>query len=592
MIDIRELKERLGWLIWLRWIGIVGVLVVTHAIREIAFMSFSLIPVYGILGFASLYNAFFAWKMRFSDTNPERIALSQILLDQVTLAFAVYFSGGCDSPFIYFFIFHVVISGIILPWEKTIFVACLAVAFPGLVMGLKHLGILPHYGIFEKGPMLFTDMNLIGSYGLAFVVTVFLTAYFVTYLSKKLYEKNEEVVRLYTLSERLRSTIRLREVIEIVEQEVRGLTGASKSIFLSLDRDKRRLTYAVGGEQAAIPMMDKNSLTDAVVQGAARIIDRRVVTSDHEARLLDRLGSRRSMVLPVIGASLLSCREYFHCNDTECGAYEKGTGKCWQLSGTHCKGTIAANYWEKLELCLACELFTPIGVYVLDMPAGYLPLADVDLNACMRLLEASGLAVSNAILYEKTMELSKTDGLTGLKNHKEFKTVLNAEFLRAKRYARTFAVLMIDVDDFKHYNDTNGHPQGDILLKKLSELIKDNFKDTDIVARYGGEEFSVLLVEPGPKDQAVIIAERLRGMIDWCDFPKQETQPGGKLTVSIGISCYPDDGPTAAEIVRQADAALYRAKREGKNRVAVASRASGGSEGPDAPREPHTPHLA
>lgn len=570
-IEREELRERLKWLIRLRWVGIIGVLVVTHVVREIAFMTFSLIPVYAILGFASFYNGYLTWKMRFPNADPARLALFQILLDQATLALAVYFSGGCDSPFIYFFIFHVVISGIILPWKKTMFVAGLAVVFPALVMGLKHQGILPHYGIFKTGPMIFTDLSVIGSYGLAFIVTIFLTAYFVTYLSKKLYEKNEEVARLYTLSERLRSTIRLREVIEIVEREVRGLTGSSKSIFLSLDKEKRRLVYTVGGEQVAIPLMDKNSFTDAVVKGTAKIIDRRVVTSDYETRMLERLESKRCMALPVMGASLLSCREYFHCADSECGAYGKETGRCWQISGTHCKGTIKANYWEKLEVCVSCELFTPVGVYALSMPAGYLPLADADLNACMRLLDASGLAVSNAILYEKTMELSKTDGLTGLKNHNEFKSAVRAEVLRAKRYQRRFAIFMSDVDNFKHYNDTNGHPQGDALLKKMAELIKDNFKDTDIVARYGGEEFAVLLLEPGSRDQAVVVAERLRGMIDWCQFPKQETQPGGNVTVSIGVSCYPEDGNTAEDIIKSADDALYRAKREGKNRVVAAS---------------------
>lgn len=112
--------------------------------------------------------------------------------------------------------------------------------------------------------------------------------------------------------------------------------------------------------------------------------------------------------------------------------------------------------------------------------------------------------------------------------------------------------------------------QGDALLKKMAELINDNFNDTDIVARYGGEEFSVLLLESGSKEQAVVIAERLRGMIDWCKFPKEESQPGKKVTVSIGVSCYPDDGNTAEELIKAADDAMYRAKREGKNRVVAA----------------------
>lgn len=221
---------------------------------------------------------------------------------------------------------------------------------------------------------------------------------------------------------------------------MRRLSGSSKSIFFSLDKEKRLLVYTAGGEQVAIPLMDKNCFTDAVVKGVARIIDRRVNTSDYEMRILERLESRRCLVLPVMGASLASCREYFQCTDTECGAYEDVTGKCWLLSGTHCRGVIMADYWKKLEVCLACELFTPIGVFARDMPAGYQPLADVDLNACMRLLDAAGLAVSNAILYERTMELSKIDSLTGLKNHKEFMSPVQLEVLRARRYHHRLAI--------------------------------------------------------------------------------------------------------------------------------------------------------
>ena len=107
------------------------------------------------------------------------------------------------------------------------------------------------------------------------------------------------------------------------------------------------------------------------------------------------------------------------------------------------------NVIEKLDACLACELFTPVGLYVLDTSREHMPFEEFDINACMRLLDASGLAVSNALLYEKTMELSKTDGLTGLKKHREFKDAFNAEILRAKRYQRPSSLLMIDIDYFK-----------------------------------------------------------------------------------------------------------------------------------------------
>jgi diguanylate cyclase (GGDEF)-like protein len=239
------------------------------------------------------------------------------------------------------------------------------------------------------------------------------------------------------------------------------------------------------------------------------------------------------------------------------------------MSVTHCRGKIMRNYIEKLDTCLACELFTPVGLYALSVPAGFTPLDKIDVDACMRLLNAAGLAVSNALLYEKTLELSKVDGLTGLKNQREFKEAFQSEYLRAKRYKRRFSVMMIDADNFKLYNDTHGHPQGDILLKKIAALISENLKETDVIARYGGEEFAVLMLETS-KTEGFEVAERLRSMVEWCKFPKEETQPGGRLTVSIGVSGYPEDGESVEELLEAADAALYCAKRRGKNMVLAA----------------------
>lgn len=568
-IDDHDLKKRLTWLVNLRWGGILGVLVGTHIAHEMSALSFSLIPVYLILGVASISNYVYLRRLKLSHENLKRLALIQIGVDQLILAFSVYFSGGCDSPFIYFFIFHVVISGIILPWRQAFAFAGTAVALPTSVVGLKHLGVLPHYGIFKNEPMII-DNTAIVFYGAAFISTVFLTAYFVSYLSRQLYNKNEEVLQLYNLSERLRSSIRFKDVIGIIERELQKFAGTSKIAYMPLNKEKRILSLKIAGEEMHIPLIDKNSFTDALLRGVAVILDRRYVKSDLEIRALDLMGAKRCMILPLMATSVQSCAEYFQCTDIECDAFGSSDGKCWQNSGAHCRGAIHGNYVDKLTACLACEIFTPVGVYLLDISKEQLPFLKVDTDAAMRLLHAAGLAVSNALLHEKTMKLSKTDGLTGLKNHREFKEAFQAELLRSKRYQRGFSFLMVDVDHFKHYNDTNGHLQGDVLLKKIAELIQDNFKDTDTVARYGGEEFAVLLLETEGKDSAVAVAERLKGMVDWCKFPHEESQPGGKVTVSIGVSCFPGDGNTVEELIQAADAALYCAKREGRNRVVAA----------------------
>ena len=566
--NTKDLKKRLTWLVNLRWGGILGALIAIFVAHEMPFLSISLISVGLILGVAALCNLFYLWRLKLSRENLERLALVQIIVDQFILAFSVYFSGGCDSPFIYFFIFHVVISGIILPRHAFSF-ASTAVLLPVFVIVLKHAGVLPHYGIFKREP-LFVGRPMIVSYGIAFITTIFLTAYLVTYLSRQLYKKNEEVMQLYSLSERIRSSIRFDDVIGTIERELREFTGARSSVYIPLNKERRTLLLKIGDLELNIPLIDKNSFTDAVLRGAALILDRRYVTSEYDIKALVLMGAERCIVLPLTSATHQPCHEYFQCKDRQCAAYDNKEGKCWQFSGMHYKGAIHGIYVDKIAACLACELFTPVGVFLLDISKERVQLPDIDMEAAMRLLDTASLAVSNALLHEKTVQLSKTDGLTGLKNYREFKEAFQKELLRSKRYQRISSLLMIDVDHFKRYNDAYGHPQGDVLLKNMAELIQNNFKDTDIVARYGGEEFAVLLVEIGAKDQAVAVAERLRVMVERHRFSYEEAQPGGSVTISVGVSCYPEDGLAADELIQAADEALYRAKNEGRNRVVVA----------------------
>jgi diguanylate cyclase (GGDEF)-like protein len=163
-------------------------------------------------------------------------------------------------------------------------------------------------------------------------------------------------------------------------------------------------------------------------------------------------------------------------------------------------------------------------------------------------------------------QLSLTDGLTELYNHRHFYDLLEIEMSRSNRKNRTFCVLMIDVDDFKEYNDTLGHTQGDHALRFLAWLLKHHARMSDMVCRYGGEEFSILSPETNTA-QGIIAAERFRQIIEETEFEHQEIMSRKNLTISVGIACYPDDSQDVNELVKKADEALYQAKREGKNRV-------------------------
>lgn len=170
---------------------------------------------------------------------------------------------------------------------------------------------------------------------------------------------------------------------------------------------------------------------------------------------------------------------------------------------------------------------------------------------------------------------SQSDALTGLFNMRYFRQQLVEEFSRAQRYGRPLTLLMIDVDHFKAYNDKNGHPAGDIVLKEVSRIFIRNVRGTDVVARYGGEEFVVLLPET-PLDSGVSVAEKIRRSVEEHYFPFAGSTVGERLTVSIGVASYPDVHINSdQDLVESSDKALYAAKKNGRNRVYVFSRSDG-----------------
>ncbi len=172
------------------------------------------------------------------------------------------------------------------------------------------------------------------------------------------------------------------------------------------------------------------------------------------------------------------------------------------------------------------------------------------------------LVTMNRILQE----LAVKDGLTGLYNHRYFHEIMDIELNRSRRHRHEFSLLFIDVDHFKLYNDSHGHLQGDQLLRDLSEQLTSRVRSSDTVARYGGEEFVMILPETN-KPGALTLAGNLCRHIAEYDFDGAHSQSPGKVTVSIGVASYPNDGVEPNQLIETADQALYRAKQAGRNRV-------------------------
>jgi diguanylate cyclase (GGDEF)-like protein len=178
------------------------------------------------------------------------------------------------------------------------------------------------------------------------------------------------------------------------------------------------------------------------------------------------------------------------------------------------------------------------------------------LNALRATGNQLGIAIENSYLYEEVKLSSLHDPLTGLGNRRYMQMQMETDLEVCKRYSGRFAVVMLDIDHFKKYNDTYGHVEGDRLLARLSDLFNRGVRNADRVFRYGGEEFLVLLPETDLPD-ACVEAERLRRAVE----------SDGRVTISLGVSAYGDAAQTGEALIMKADEALYRAKQNGRNRV-------------------------
>jgi len=179
-------------------------------------------------------------------------------------------------------------------------------------------------------------------------------------------------------------------------------------------------------------------------------------------------------------------------------------------------------------------------------------------------------ALQSARQYEEIRRLTFIDGLTPAFNHRYFQEALVKEIHRHERTGHDFALAMLDIDNFKFINDTFGHPVGDEILKGLVDELMSNARDTDIVSRYGGEEFAIIFPDT-PLASARDAAQRMLELVARREFPMAQIGRTLRVTVSIGVAVYPHDGPTSTDLVARADAALYFAKKNGKNQVAMAS---------------------
>jgi len=222
-----------------------------------------------------------------------------------------------------------------------------------------------------------------------------------------------------------------------------------------------------------------------------------------------------------------------------------------------------------------------------DQVVGYLSVRDphdrkvptVEKVQTLEIFAAQAVtALQSARQYEEIRRLTFIDGLTPAFNHRYFQEALSKEIHRHSRSGHEFALAMLDIDNFKRVNDTFGHPVGDDILRGLVEELMTNARESDVVARYGGEEFAIIFPDT-PAASAKDAANRMRDLIERRDFRVAQISRTLHITISVGVAVYPHDALTSTDLISRADAALYFAKKNGKNQVAIAGELPASDEG-------------
>jgi diguanylate cyclase (GGDEF)-like protein len=228
-----------------------------------------------------------------------------------------------------------------------------------------------------------------------------------------------------------------------------------------------------------------------------------------------------------------------------------------------------------------------VGVLNVTDKAGGGSYTEVDLSLIESIAPQMALALDRAEWQEKATQfqlMSITDPLTGMLNRRYLIERLDEELKRSKRQDYSMSFMMIDIDDFKVYNDRNGHQAGDLALEMTAQCLKSALRSADVASRYGGEEFCILLPQTTIQE-ATAIAERIRRRVLRMRFPHGKSQPLGAVTVSIGLSSYSEGIETPEAVIEVADRALYLAKHRGKNRVETYEPAEAEGRDKDVPEE-------
>ena len=334
-------------------------------------------------------------------------------------------------------------------------------------------------------------------------------------VTRGLNRKNEQLGALYQIVTEVTDTLSLRYVVETTVDQAKTLVSAELVVLRLLEAEKLEVA-GVAGEKDQADRLQTVTLGNGIT---GRVAKRgKPVKVDEDAQSLLSAAenvpwAESGLVVPLI-----------------VGARVVGTIGCWSSSAKH---------------------FSEDDQRILEMMASQV-----------------ATAVVAAELHEHTEHRAHHDPLTGMPNRHQLAEDSAGSLKTLIRDQEDFAVAMLDIDGFKHFNDDHGHHVGDVTLQKVAQVLESSLRDVDRVYRYGGEEFLIIFSSAGEGD-AVAMAERLRRAVEMTPLTGADLEPVGPITVSLGVACHPRDGNDLDDLIRLADAALLEAKRQGRNRVVM-----------------------
>nr|MBN2276660.1 sensor domain-containing diguanylate cyclase [candidate division Zixibacteria bacterium] len=481
-----------------------------HSIEEYTSVS--------ILALAYLITLYIFWRLiRLGNHDMQKPYLAIMVFEIVFISMMIKITGGIQSDFYLLYYLTATFTAYLMTMRATLVLAG--------ILSITYLVVIQRDITIDNGVDLFLRIGLIWSFPLA-----------VAYVSAHVHRSEQRLLKLFdTLNQRTSELEKSQANLEMIYENSRILAGildVDEVIENVMNITGKLLAYPASG---LILMGHGDNLIYRGRNISGQNNFHLKAVDDQKAQLINRVAKQPE---PLIVMNIAGRTDYPPLRMNTCSV---------MLVPMVTHGNIN-------------------GVLLAESPQEG-AFTEKDLKILSVVARSAGMALENATLHRRMEELTITDELTGIYNYRYFTMKLKEEQRRASRYGLPLSMIMLDIDWFKNFNDNYGHEVGNIVLKGITGVVKKCIRDVDVFARYGGEEFVIILPQT-PQDEVVKIGERIRQQIETTVFGGGDI-PELKVTISAGVSSFPENGKPNEELLSLVDQALYRAKGSGKNTVCV-----------------------